>query len=83
MHLNEEDRANFGHVYDWMEDYTLPEDYTQTDQEDLLRSLYDDMMVMVDNPVSFEVWKRDYSRYFEVYNPAQEELLQEAFDIKY
>ena len=83
MHLNEDDRANFGHVYDWMEDYTLPEDYTQTDQEDLLRSLYDDMMVMVDNPVSFEVWKRDYSRYFEVYNPAQEELLQEAFDIKY
>jgi len=74
---------NFGYIYDWMEDYTLPEDYTESNKEDLLRNLYDEMMVMIEHPVDYSTWKRDYGRYFEVYNPAQEELLEEKFDIKY
>jgi len=74
---------NFGYIYDWMEDYKLPEDYTESNKEDLLRNLYDEMMVMIEHPVDYSTWKKDYGRYFEVYNPAQEELLEEKFDIKY
>ena len=74
---------NFGSVYDWMEDYTLPADYTNSNKEDLLRSIYDEMSIASKDPIDYESWKEDYGRYFEVYNPAQEKILQEKFDIKY
>ena len=80
---------NFGYIYDWMEKYDMPEEYTQFEGEEgkeaLLLKLYNEMTGMMDpeNVLDYDQWKQTYGRYIEEYNPAEEKLTQESFDIKY
>tara|TARA_Y100000310_G_scaffold335997_1_gene419437 strand:+ start:76 stop:1233 length:1158 start_codon:yes stop_codon:yes gene_type:complete len=78
---------NFGFIYDWMEDQPLPDEYTQYEgdagKEDLLLKLYDEMTANMENPLDYDQWKQTYGKYIDEYNPAQEDLTQESFDIKF
>ena len=78
---------NFGYIYDWMETQDVSDEYTQYQggegKEELLVKMYDEMTAGMENPMDYLQWKQTYGKYIETYNPAQEELTQEAFDIKY
>ena len=74
----------FGYIYDWLDEYELPEtiDTAHADKDSYLQDLYNTMTSTLDKPLPYEKWKELYGHYIDPYNPAQEELEQEAFDIK-
>ena len=76
---------NFGYIYDWIDQYEVPDEYTQYTEDtknDLMLKVYGEMTAGHDDPLPFEDWKKQYGHFIELYNPAQEVLSQEEFDIK-
>lgn len=75
--------TEFGYIYDWMEGYEYTDPYASIEsQDDLLWKTYGEMTAGLDDPMPYDQWKELYGHYINVYNPNQERLLQESFDIK-
>lgn len=77
-----DDMTNFGSIYDWMENYELPGNYTEYNQDELLEQVYNEMTAGLEAPMDFQKWKSIYGKYIDEYNPAKEELKNEGFEIK-
>ena len=76
------DTNQFGYIYDWMDNWEIPDYYTQYSQDDLLKQVYDEVTAGLDDPMDFEHWKEQYGRFVDEYNPVKEELKEDAFKIK-